>query len=134
MTLLQAMRASNASGAARRRIASSSATRSCTTANIGQASQAYTAVLSGRDAVTVDSLVRWAHHGLALDRRLQWAAWIVRSSPLRRGAREGRDHSPTRSRCSFSRRNTTRRIKAIDRFAAARRDENAMQFVTGSAV
>ena len=32
----------------------------------GQATQAYTAVLSGREAVTVDSLVRWAHHGLAL--------------------------------------------------------------------
>jgi len=31
-----------------------------------QASRAYNLVLSGRDSVTVDSLVRWAHHGLAL--------------------------------------------------------------------
>jgi tetratricopeptide (TPR) repeat protein len=32
----------------------------------GEAERAYNAVLAGRDAVSVDSLVRWAHHGLAL--------------------------------------------------------------------
>ena len=32
----------------------------------GEAARAYNAVLAGTQAVTVDSLVRWAHHGLAL--------------------------------------------------------------------
>src|SRR4051794_27261679 len=30
------------------------------------ASKAYNLVLAGRDSVPIDSLVRWAHHGLAL--------------------------------------------------------------------
>jgi len=32
----------------------------------GQASRAYNAILTGRDSIAVDSLIRWAHHGLAL--------------------------------------------------------------------
>ena len=34
--------------------------------NYGEAARAYNAVLSGKDSVQVDSLIRWAHHGLAL--------------------------------------------------------------------
>lgn len=90
------------------------------------ASRAYNAVISGQDAVSVDSLIRWAHRGLALidafngrpDRAIGHYASALRG----RGTL-----ADTIEMLVLTAPNDSA-IRAIDRFAAARKDENGLQF------
>lgn len=90
------------------------------------AAQAYNAVLSGPYAVRVDSLTRWAHHGLALinafngrpDRAMGHFADALRN----RGTLADTIEMLVLTAPHDS------AITAIDRFAATRTDEAALQF------
>jgi hypothetical protein len=95
--------------------------------NYGDASKAYNLVLAGRDSVTVDSLVRWAHHGLALidafnGRTVRAAAHYTEAL-----------HGPSTIRDTIEMLVLTAQhdsaLRAIDRLARARPDSNALQFV-----
>ncbi|HEX4469962.1 MAG TPA: hypothetical protein VH080_10520, partial [Gemmatimonadaceae bacterium] len=93
---------------------------------LGQASQAFRAVISGRNAVTVDSLIRWAHHGLALidafNGRLDSAVTHYNDALKGHGTL-----ADTIEMLVLTVQHDSA-IKAIDRFAASRKDENGMQF------
>jgi tetratricopeptide (TPR) repeat protein len=90
------------------------------------AARAYNAVISGRDSVRVDSLVRWAHHGLALVDAFNGRT--ARSATHYAEALKG----PTTIRDTIEMLVLTAQhdsaLKAIDRFAAVHRDSGATQF------
>jgi len=126
MTLLQAMRASTAPA----QLATYRLELGDTFLYEGkyqQASQAYHAVLSGREAVTVDSLMRWAHHGLALvdafNGRLDRAS--AHYADALTGGATVRD---TIEMLVLTSQHDSA-LKALARYSAAHRDENANQFV-----
>ena len=91
-----------------------------------QAVQAYNAVLAGSEKVTVDSLVRWAHHGLALVNA--FTGRLDRASIHYAEALAG--HATVRDTIEMwvmtSQHDSA--IKALDRFAASQKDDNAKQF------
>lgn len=91
-----------------------------------QAAQAYNAVLSGPYAVNVDSLRRWAHHGLALvnvfNGRLDRAVTHFGDALSGRGAL-----ADTIEMLVLTAQHDSA-IAAIDRFASSRKDENGKQF------
>lgn len=91
-----------------------------------EATRAYTAVLSGKDSVRVDSLVRWAHHGLALidafnGRPAQAATHYAEAL---RGPTTVRD---TIEMLVLTAQHDSA-LRAIDRFAASHHEPSAMQF------
>ena len=91
-----------------------------------EASRAYTAVLSGKDSVGVDSLIRWAHHGLAL-------VDAFNGRPARAATHYAAAlHGPTTIRDTIEMLVLTAQhdsaLRAIDRFAASHRDPAAVQF------
>jgi tetratricopeptide (TPR) repeat protein len=94
--------------------------------NYQDASRAYNAVVSGQDSVRVDSLVRWAHHGLALIDAFNGRS--ARAATHYAEALKG----PTTIRDTIEMLVLTAQhdsaLKAIDRFAAAHRDSSALQF------
>lgn len=90
------------------------------------ASRAYNAVISGRDAVNVDSLVRWAHRGLAL-------MYAFNGRPDRAiqhydAALSGRGTLADTIEMLVVTAQHDSAIKALDRFAVSRRDANGLQF------
>jgi tetratricopeptide (TPR) repeat protein len=91
------------------------------------ATKAYNLVLTGRDSVPVDSLVRWAHHGLALidafNGRTMRAA--THYAEALRGPSTIRD---TIEMLVLTAQHDSA-LRAIDRLAKARPDSNALQFV-----
>jgi tetratricopeptide (TPR) repeat protein len=91
-----------------------------------EAAKAYNAVL-GHDSVHVDSLVRWAHHGLALVDAFNGR--LARSATHYAEALRG----PATLRDTIEMLVLTVQhdsaLRAIDRFAATHRDSNATQFV-----
>jgi tetratricopeptide (TPR) repeat protein len=91
-----------------------------------EAAKAYNAVLGGRDSVHVDSLVRWAHHGLALVDAFNGRS--ARSATHYAEALRG----PSTLRDTIEMLVLTTQhdsaLRAIDRFAATHRDSNATQF------
>src|SRR5207249_337890 len=92
----------------------------------GEAARAYNAVLAGSEAVTVDSLVRWAHHGLALTDAFNGRS--ARSASHYSDALKG----PTSLRDTIEMLVLTSQhdsaLKALDRLGA-RGDANAKQFI-----
>jgi len=92
----------------------------------GEAARAYNAVLAGSEAVTVDSLVRWAHHRLALTDAFNGRS--ARSASHYSDALKG----PTSLRDTIEMLVLTSRhdsaLKALDRLGA-RGDANAKQFI-----
>lgn len=94
--------------------------------NYQEASRAYNAVVSGRDSVRVDSLVRWAHHGLALVDAFngRTARAATHYAEALRGPSTIRD---TIEMLVLTAQHDSA-LKAIDRFAVAHRDSNALQF------
>ena len=94
--------------------------------NYGEASRAYTAVLSGKDSVRVDSLIRWAHHGLAL-------IDAFNGRPARAATHYAAAlHGPTTIRDTIEMLVLTAQhdsaLRAIDRFASSHREPSALQF------
>lgn len=88
--------------------------------------RAYNAVLSGHDAVSVDSLIRWAHRGLALIDAFSGRpdrAMVHYASALR-----GRGTLADTIEMLVVTAQHDSAIRAIDRFAAVRKDENGLQF------
>lgn len=90
------------------------------------ASRAYNAVLSGTDSVVVDSLTRWAHHGLALVDAFDGRT--ARAATHYAEALRGKSLADTIEMLVLTMQHDSA-LKAINRFAAARRDANGMQFV-----
>ena len=92
----------------------------------GEASRAYTAVLSGKDSVRVDSLIRWAHHGLALVDAFDGRP--ARAATHYAAALQG----PTTIRDTIEMLVLTAQhdsaLRAIDRFAASHHEPSALQF------
>jgi tetratricopeptide (TPR) repeat protein len=91
-----------------------------------EATRAYTAVLSGRDSVRVDSLIRWAHHGMAL-------VEAFNGRPARAASHYAEAlRGPTTVRDTIEMLVLTAQhdsaLRAIDRFAASHREPSAMQF------
>ena len=93
----------------------------------GEAARAYNLVLFGGQAVTVDSLVRWAHHGLALVDAFNGRT--ARAASHYAQALKG----PTTLTDSIEMLVLTSQhdsaLKALDRLAAMRTDANAKQFI-----
>ena len=91
-----------------------------------EASRAYTAVLSGKDSVHVDSLIRWAHHGLALVDAFNGRP--ARAATHYAEALQG----PTSIRDTIEMLVLTAQhdsaLRALDRFAATHREPSALQF------
>jgi len=92
-----------------------------------QASQSYDAVISGRTAVSVDSLIRWAHHGLALIDAFNGRP--ARAVDHYAEALNGRSTLADTIEMLVLTSQHDSAIKALDRFAALRREENGTQFV-----
>jgi Tfp pilus assembly protein PilF len=90
------------------------------------ASQAYNAILSGPYAVSADSLRRWAHHGLALIAAFNGRP--DRAVAHYRDALRGRGTLADTIEMLVVTIQDDSAMKAIDRFAASRTDENAAQF------
>lgn len=92
----------------------------------GEASRAYTAVLSGKDSVGVDSLIRWAHHGLALVDAFNGRP--ARAATHYAAALRG----PTTIRDTIEMLVLTAQhdsaLRAIDRFASSHHEPSALQF------
>lgn len=92
----------------------------------GEASRAYNAVLSGKDSVRVDSLIRWAHHGLALIDA--FTGRPARAATHYAEALRG----PTSIRDTIEMLVLTAQhdsaLRALDRFAASHREPSAVQF------
>jgi Tfp pilus assembly protein PilF len=90
------------------------------------ATQAYNAVLSGPYAVGIDSLRRWAHHGLALinavNGRPDRAIGHFTDALRNRGTL-----ADTIEMLVLTAQHDSA-IRAIDRFAMTRKDENGLQF------
>lgn len=91
-----------------------------------QASQAYNAVLTGPYAVSVDSLRRWAHHGLALVNTFNGR--MDRAINHFGDALRGRGTLADTIEMLVLTAQHDSAIKAIDRFASSRRDEGGFQF------
>ena len=91
-----------------------------------EAARAYNLVLSGRDSVTVDSLIRWAHHGLALVDAFNGRP--ARAAAHYQEALRGKSLADTIEMLVLTAQHDSA-LKAIDRFSAARREQGAMQFV-----
>jgi len=92
----------------------------------GEASRAYTAVLSGKDSVRVDSLIRWAHHGLAL-------VDAFNGRPARAATHYAEAlRGPTSIRDTIEMLVLTAQhdsaLRALDRFAATHKEPSALQF------
>ena len=90
------------------------------------ASRAYVAVLSGKDSVQVDSLIRWAHHGLAL-------VDAFNGRPTRAASHYAEAlRGPTTIRDTIEMLVLTAQhdsaLRAIDRFAASHHEPSALQF------
>ncbi|HEY2376669.1 MAG TPA: tetratricopeptide repeat protein [Gemmatimonadaceae bacterium] len=90
------------------------------------ASQAYNMVISGHDAAGVDSLVRWAHHGLALIDAFNGR--LDRAVNHYADALKGRGTLADTIEMLVLTAQHDSAIKAIDRLVASRKDENALQF------
>ena len=92
----------------------------------GEASRAYNAVVSGKDSVQVDSLIRWAHHGLALIDAFNGRS--ARAATHYAAALRG----PTTIRDTIEMLVLTSQhdsaLRAIDRFASSHREPSALQF------
>jgi tetratricopeptide (TPR) repeat protein len=91
-----------------------------------EASRAYTAVLSGKDSVRVDSLIRWAHHGLAL-------VDAFNGRPARAAAHYAEAlRGPTTVRDTIEMLVLTMQhdsaLRAIDRFASSHHEASTLQF------
>jgi tetratricopeptide (TPR) repeat protein len=91
-----------------------------------EASRAYNAVLSGKDSVRVDSLIRWAHHGLAL-------IDAFNGRPARAATHYAEAlRGPTTIRDTIEMLVLTAQhdsaLRALDRFAASHREPSALQF------
>lgn len=91
-----------------------------------EASRAYNLVLSGKDSVHVDSLIRWAHHGLAL-------VDAFNGRPARAAAHYADAlRGPTTIRDTIEMLVLTAQhdsaLRALDRFAATHREPSALQF------
>lgn len=91
-----------------------------------EASRAYNAVLSGRDSIGVDSLVRWAHHGLALVDAFNGRP--ARSATHYAEALRGATSRDTIEMLVLTAQHDSA-LRAIDRYATAHRDSAARQFV-----
>ena len=91
-----------------------------------EASRAYTAVLSGKDSVQVDSLIRWAHHGLALVDAFNGrpARAATHYEAALRGASTIRD---TIEMLVLTAQHDSA-LKALNRFAASHHEPSALQF------
>ena len=92
----------------------------------GEASRAYNAVLSGKDSIRVDSLIRWAHHGLAL-------VDAFNGRPARAATHYAEAlRGPTTIRDTIEMLVLTSQhdsaLRAIDRFAASHHEPSALQF------
>jgi tetratricopeptide (TPR) repeat protein len=91
-----------------------------------EATRAYTAVISGKDSVRVDSLIRWAHHGLALIDAFNGRP--ARAATHYAAALQG----PTTIRDTIEMLVLTAQhdsaLRAIDRFAASHHEPSALQF------
>ena len=92
----------------------------------GEASRAYTAVLSGKDSVRVDSLIRWAHHGLALVDAFNGRPALAAShyAEALRGPTSIRD---TIEMLVLTAQHDSA-LRALDRFAATHKEPSALQF------
>ena len=90
------------------------------------AARAYNAVLSGHDAVGVDSLVRWAHRGLALMNAFNGRP--DRATQHYDEALKGHGTLADTIEMLVVTAQHDSAIRAIDRFAGARRDEIGLQF------
>ena len=90
------------------------------------ASRAYNLVLAGRDSVSVDSLVRWAHHGLALIDAFngRTARAAAHYADALRGKSTIRD---TIEMLVLTAQHDSA-LRAINRLPTAARDSNALQF------
>ena len=92
-----------------------------------EASRAYSAVLSGKDSVQVDSLIRWAHHGLALIEAFNG-----------RPTRAATHYAEALRSATSTIRDTIEMLvltvqhdsamRVLDRFAASHKEPNALQF------
>ena len=92
----------------------------------GEASRAYTAVLSGKDSVGVDSLIRWAHHGMALVDAFNGrpARAATHYAEALRGPSTIRD---TIEMLVLTAQHDSA-LRALDRFAATHKEPSAVQF------
>jgi len=92
------------------------------------AARAYNLVLAGRDSVAVDSLIRWAHHGLALIDAFDGRP--ARAASHYAQALRGKSLADTIEMLVLTAQHDSA-LKAIDRFAASRGESGAgaMQFV-----
>src|SRR5690349_10128539 len=92
----------------------------------GEASRAYTAVLSGKDSVGVDSLIRWAHHGLALVDAFNGrpARAATHYAEALRGQSSIRD---TIEMLVLTTQHDSA-LRALDRFSATHKEPSAVQF------
>lgn len=91
-----------------------------------EASRAYEAVLTGKNSVQVDSLIRWAHHGLALVDAFNGRP--ARAATHYAAALQG----PTTIRDTIEMLVLTAQhdsaLRAINRFAASHHEPSALQF------
>ncbi|HKW11799.1 MAG TPA: hypothetical protein VJO33_15535 [Gemmatimonadaceae bacterium] len=93
----------------------------------GQASRTYNAVLSGHDSISVDSLIRWAHHGLAL-------IDVFNGRPARAAvhyaqALEGRGSLGDTIEMLVLTSQHDSALNALDRYEASHSEQSAKQFV-----
>jgi tetratricopeptide (TPR) repeat protein len=93
-----------------------------------EAQRAYNEVLRGNNASSVDSLVRWAHHGLALVEAFNGR--MSRSAAHYAEALQGA-HATARDTIEMLVMTAQHdsALRAIDRYAAAHRDSSSRQFV-----
>jgi tetratricopeptide (TPR) repeat protein len=91
------------------------------------AARAYNAVLSARDSVRVDSLVRWAHHGLALVDAFEGRT--ARAATHYAAALRGPSSLADTIEMLVMTAQHDSALKALDRYAATHHDAKALQFV-----
>jgi hypothetical protein len=90
-----------------------------------EAAKAYNLVLSGRDSVAVDSLIRWAHHGLALVDAFNGRP--TRAAAHYAEALRGKPLADTIEMLVLTAQHDSA-LRAIDRFTATRRETGGLQF------
>jgi hypothetical protein len=90
------------------------------------AAREYTAVLSGRESIAIDSLVRWAHHGLALVDAFNGRSG--RSASHYAEALKGRATLGDTIEMLVMTLQHDSALKAIDRYAASHPEGNGPQF------
>jgi tetratricopeptide (TPR) repeat protein len=93
-----------------------------------EAARAYDEVLSGNNASSVDSLTRWAHHGLALVEAFNGRT--TRAAAHYAQALKGTHGTPrdTIEMLVMTAQHDSA-VRALDRFASTHRDANSTQFV-----